>query len=451
MKITFLGAAETVTGSKYLIECEDKKILLDCGLYQGLKELRLRNWKQLPIDPKTIDAVILTHAHIDHSGYIPLLVKNGYKGKIFCSPGTYDLCSILLPDSGFLHEEDARRSNKYKYTKHHPAFPLYTQQDAIKSLLSFETVDFKLKYKIDKNISFTLHHAGHIIGASTVQLNLKGKIVTFSGDLGRLNDPIMYAPEELVNTDYLVIESTYGDRLHADIEPKNVLKDIITETCIKGGSVIIPAFAVGRTQAILYYLYLLKKAREIPDIMVFLDSPMAQDATTIMQKYNKEHRLSLQMCHDICQIAKYTKTVNDSKYIDNLKEPVIIISASGMAEGGRILHHLKHFMTDPKNTILFTGYQAEGTRGDRMVRGEQEIKIHGEIYSVRARVENLHNMSAHADYSEMLYWLKYFRKPPMRVFITHGSLNAANNFKKIIQEQLNWNVCVPKYLESYKL
>lgn len=451
MKITFLGAAETVTGSKYLLECADKKILLDCGLFQGLKPLRLRNWKKFPVDPASIDAVILSHAHIDHSGCVPLLVKSGYKGKIYCSPGTYDLCSILLPDSGYLHEEDARRSNKYKYTKHHPALPLYTQQDAIESLQSFETVDFGVNHKINNNISFVLHHASHIIGASTVQLTLNGKIITFSGDLGRPNDPLLYPPDKLTNTDYLVIESTYGDRLHTNTDPKEDLKDIITETYAKGGSVIIPAFAVGRTQAILYYIYQLKESGEIPDIKVFLDSPMAQDATDLLKKYCQEHKLSNELCHDFCQIAKYTKTVNESKYIDSIHEPIIIISASGMAEGGRILHHLKYFMSDPKNTILFTGYQAEGTRGDRMVRGEQDIKIHGEMHKVRARVENLHNMSAHADYSEILSWLKNFKKSPRKVFITHGEIKAANNLKKLLEDEFNWQVCVPKYLETHKL
>lgn len=451
MKITFLGATETVTGSKYLVECANKKILIDCGLFQGYKELRLRNWEKLPINPANIDAVILTHAHIDHSGYIPLLVKNGFQGKIYSSHATFDLCSILLPDSGYLQEEDAKRANLYGYTRHKPALPLYTQMDAKNSLQYFETTDLDKVIKLDDKIHFTLKNSGHILGSSFVILSNGEKTITFSGDLGRSSDPILNPPAKLQNTDYLLIESTYGDRLHGDSDPKMKIKEIITDTISKGGSILIPAFAVGRTQNVLYYLNELKQSESIPNIPIFLDSPMAINASNLLCKFNKEHKLSEKLCNDVCAVATYTREVEESKKINSIIMPKIIISASGMATGGRVLHHMKNLIGNHINTILFTGFQAGGTRGDRLVKGEKSIKIHGEFFDVKARIENLTSTSAHADYQEILQWLGNFKKAPKKTFITHGETSAAESLKEKIEKQLGWNVEIPKYLQSENL
>lgn len=451
MKLTFLGATETVTGSKYLIEDENKKILIDCGLFQGYKELRLKNWEKFPIDPAIIDIVILTHAHIDHSGYIPLLVKNGFKGKIYTSAATYDLCSILLPDSGYLQEEDANRANRYGYTKHKPALPLYTEEEAENSLKYFQTIDFDKKIDIGNGLSFILKNSGHILGSAFVILSNQEKTITFSGDLGRLNDPILRSPKKLQYTDYLLIESTYGNRLHKKIDPIVEIGEIIRSTVAKGGTIVIPAFAVGRAQDILYYINSLKQSGAILNIPVFLDSPMTINATKLLCKYKEEHKLSEELCMHVCDVATYTRTVEESKKIDSSPMPKIIISASGMATGGRVLHHLKHFMTDHKSTILFTGFQAGGTRGDRIVKGEKLIKIHGEMYEVNARVENLTSTSAHADYEEILEWLDNFKEAPKKVFVTHGTIEAAKSLKEKIEKQFGWNVEIPKYLQSETL
>ena len=447
MKLTFLGATGTVTGSKYLLEDSGKKFLIDCGLFQGLKELRLRNWEKLPVNPAEIDAVILTHAHIDHSGYLPLLVKNGFKGRIYCSNGTADLCDILLPDSGYLHEEDAARANKYGYTRHHPALPLYTQEDAYKALEQIKPVSFGEDHPLSDILSFRLTHAGHILGAACVTLSDGMTSLTFSGDLGRLHDPVMEPPAQIQETDYLVLESTYGDRLHDKTDPLDQLESIITKTVARGGTVVIPAFAVGRAQSLMYYIHELKKAGRIPDIPVYLDSPMAISATKLLQQHHAEHRLSKEQCAAVCSSVYYTKTVEQSKeiYSKNNGLPTIIISASGMATGGRVLHHLKHFIGDPQNTILLSGFQAAGTRGARLAHGESEIKIHGHLYPVRAEVQKLDTMSAHADYEEILEWLGHFREPPRKTFLTHGEPEASSSLKFKIEEHLGWNVEIPEY------
>lgn len=453
MKLTFLGATGTVTGSKYLVETENKRILVDCGLFQGLKELRLRNWERFPINPASIDAIILTHAHIDHSGYIPLLVKNGFRGKIYCSAATFELCKILLTDSGYLHEEDARRANHYGYTRHKPALPLYTEKDAEVSLNYFKTVDFGKPHYLfkDSELHFTLSRSGHILGSSFIALSDAQDTVTFSGDLGRLKNPIMHEPAKLQYTDYLLIESTYGDRLHENTDPLDTIGEIIETTAAKGGSVLIPAFAVGRAQLILYYIYQLKKAGKIANVPIFLDSPMAINATKLLYKFKNEHRLSESLCEAVCNVATYTRTINDSKQLDHNPVPSVIISASGMATGGRVLHHLKSYMGESKNTILFSGFQAAGTRGDRFVSGEKSIKIHGEMHPVRARIENLQGISAHADYSEILNWLANFKKPPRKTFITHGEPIAALSLKQKIVERFGWNVIIPEYLQTEEL
>lgn len=451
MKIKFLGATQTVTGSKYLIEHNGSRVLIDCGLFQGFKELRLRNWDKFAIDPATIDYVVLTHAHIDHSGYLPLLVKQGFKGKIYSSFATYDLCKILLPDSGFLQEEDAARANKYNYTKHKPALPLYSEEDAIKSLKYFKPVACDKNIILENGLSFILKNSGHILGSNFVILTDGATSVTFSGDLGRLDDPILKPPTKLENTDYLLIESTYGNRLHEAVDPALEIKEIINSTVAKGGTILIPAFAVGRAQAVLYYIEKLKRTKEIADIPVFLDSPMAISATELFHKYRGELKISENTCADICKIATYVRSIDESKAIDLSPMPKIIISASGMATGGRILHHLKFFASDHKNTILFTGFQAGGTRGDRIVRGEKAVKIHGQMIEINARVENLSSTSAHADYAEILEWLSNFKTAPKQVFITHGEEEAAKSLQEKIIKKFGWNIKIPHYLESFNL
>ncbi len=451
MKMTFLGATKTVTGSKYLITLDSKKILVDCGLFQGHKELRLRNWDKFPIDPHTIDAVILTHAHIDHSGYLPLLVKNGFRGNIYCTRGTKDLCTILLPDSGYLQEEDANRANQYGYSKHKPALPLYTMEDGKRALDRFVVCHFDDPILLFGSLLIKFLPAGHIIGSSMVYLEYQHKSVLFTGDLGRPNHPVMQPPAIITKADYLVVESTYGDRLHAKESPLDQLAEIIQQTVARGGSIIIPAFAVGRTQDLLYYLYVLKKEKRIADIPIFLDSPMAQDVSDLLSQYSSEHRFTHDLANNICKIAKYTKTSEESKFIDQYNLPAIIISASGMAEGGRILHHLKYFLPDERSTIVFTGYQDGGTRGDRLLRGELEIKIHGAMVPVRAQIKSITSMSAHADYQEMLDWLANFKYPPKKVFITHGDLDATKSLKDKIKEKFNWSCVIPEYLQTETL
>lgn len=451
MQITFLGAVHTVTGSKYLLTVGSKKILIDCGLFQGYKELRLRNWNKLPIDPSEIDAVIITHAHIDHTGYLPLLVKNGFKGKIYTSSGTKALCSILLPDSGHIQEEDARLANKYGYSKHKPALPLYTEADARNALNHFETVDFGVVKTLFDNFSFELHRAGHIIGASFIKIKADGTSILFTGDIGRPHDPVMNPPTIIQEADYIVMESTYGDRLHDTTNPLPQIGKVINETVKRGGSIIVPAFAVGRAQSLLYHIYELKKNGEIPDVPVFLDSPMATSATKILCSHMNDHRLTKDQCHGLCNAATYINTPDDSKKLDVHKMPQIIISASGMLEGGRILHHLKAFAPDPKSTILITGYQASGTRGAKLVNGDREIKIHGDLVPVRAHVEVMSSGSAHADYQEMLGWLDNFRRAPKKVFITHGETSSAQSFKDKIVNKFGWNCAIPDYLQSENL
>lgn len=452
MKLSFLGAAFTVTGSKYLLEVAEKKYLIDCGLFQGHKQLRLRNREPFPINPKSIDAILLTHAHLDHSGYIPLLIKQGFKGKIYASHATRDLCEILLLDAGRIQEEDARRANRYGYSKHHPALPLYTESDAKQSLKYFHTVGFDEIHHLQNDLTFNLSRSGHILGSSFISLKNKDTILVFSGDIGRPQDPVMIHPAQIKCADYLVLESTYGNRRHPDIDVLTQLEEIINSTFAKGGTVVIPAFAVGRTQILLYYIYKLKQENRLSNhIPIYLDSPMAQNVTNLWSHYSGEHRLSKDDCSRVCAVAEYIQTREDSKRLNNSAFPSIIISASGMAEGGRILHHLAHYAPNEKNTILFAGFQAAGTRGDRMLKGEREVKIHGHMVPIRARIENLDPLSSHADYEEILQWLKGFKSPPKQVFLTHGEPEATEALKSKIEAALNWKVSVPHFLDSIEL
>lgn len=451
MKITFLGAVEEVTGSKYLIEDEGTKILVDCGLFQGEHELSKRNWEPFPIAPRSIDAIVLTHAHIDHTGYIPVLVKNGFMGKIYCSKATYALCSILLLDSAFLQEESAKRINKNKDSSHPAVVPLYTVSDAERALDSFHTVDFDTIVSFGTSLNVTIIASHHILGASFVVISNGKKTLTFSGDLGRPNQSIMKDPPYLTQTDFLVLESTYGDRLHTKDDPLKVLSEAIHTTVAKGGVLIIPAFAVDRTQMILYYLYQLQQKNAIPDIPIFLDSPMAIKVTELYCNFFSEHKLPPLKCKNIFDVAQYTRTAEESKAIDHIDHPAIIIAGSGMADGGRVIFHLQRFVSDAKNTILFVGFQAKGTPGHALVNGAKEIKIHNKVHPVHAEIKKIDSLSAHADYNEILEWLSHFENSPKKVFVTHGELEAAQALKQKIEERFGWLVVIPKYLESFDL
>jgi metallo-beta-lactamase family protein len=451
MDIAFLGATGTVTGSKYLVSAGGKMILVDCGLFQGYKQLRLRNRAPLPVNPREIDAVILTHAHLDHSGYLPLLIKNGYAGKVYCTQATRDLCAILLPDSGHLQEEEAEYANRHKFSKHAPALPLYTRADAERSLARFVPVDFAHDIDLGGGLTLQLLPAGHMLGSSFVRLRHGDKTLLFTGDLGRPNDLIMVAPTIVDRTDYLVVESTYGDRRHDPTDPQQRLAEAINRTVKRGGAVIVPAFAVGRAQTLMYLIYLLKAARAIPDLPVFLNSPMAVNATRIYHNHRGEHRLTPDQCDAMCAAAKIVNSVEESKALNLRKGPMIVISASGMATGGRVVHHLKAFAPNPNNMILFVGFQAGGTRGAAMLNGAESIKIHGKYVPVRAEVVNIDNLSAHADYAEILAWLEHFEAPPRQTFVTHGEPKAADALRHRIEENLGCRATVPDYLETVRL
>lgn len=452
MHMQFLGATGTVTGSKYLVSGGGARILVDCGLFQGFKQLRLRNWAQLPFPPSALDAVVLTHAHLDHSGYIPLLVKNGFRGKILCSEATYDLCRILLPDSGHLQEEEAGYANRHGFSKHSPAEPLYTEEDAQLSLKRFAPVKFGKRFKVAGNLHAELAHAGHILGAAMATLDDGKTTLTFSGDLGRSNDLIMMPPAQIERTDYLVVESTYGNRKHDPADPMILLGKTIQETVNRGGIVVIPSFAVGRAQNLMYFMHLLKQSGAIPPLLpIYLNSPMAADATALYNQHRQDHRLSPEECRAMCHAAKIVNSVEESKALNLQRMPMVIIAASGMATGGRVLHHLKAFASDPRNTILFAGFQAGGTRGAAMLDGVDAIKIHGEYVPLRAQVVQIENLSAHADGDEILAWLSNFSEPPRHTFITHGEPDAADVLRKRIEEALKWRCSVPDYLESVEL
>ena len=452
MQLTFLGATGTVTGSKYLLTYRNKRILIDCGLFQGLKQLRLKNWAPLPINPKDVDAVVLTHAHIDHSGYLPLFVKNGFSGKVYCSAATSDLCEVLLLDAAHLQEEEAKYANKGGFSKHNPALPLYTQADAQNALALFTAVDYGQNIDLGDGLTMQLSPSGHILGSAFVRIFSSKTSIVFSGDIGRPQDVLMKAPARIKQADYLVMESTYGNRLHEKSDPKIQLARIINETVNNKGVVVIPVFAVGRAQELLYYIHLLKASNAIAShIPVFLNSPMAVDATAIFNHFKDEHRLTPEQSQALCHTAHIVNSVEESKRLNENKGPMIILSASGMATGGRVIHHLKAFAPDAKNTILFVGFQATGTRGAAMLDGVESIKIHGEYVPVRAKVEYVPNLSAHADYMEMINWLKGFEAPPKKTFLTHGEPVAADAMRLHIQDQLHWQVVVPEYLETVHL
>lgn len=450
MRITFLGAAGTVTGSQYLLECAGRRVLIDCGLFQGYKQLRLRNWARPAYEPGTIDAVVLTHAHLDHSGFLPRLVNQGFRNRIYCSRGTFELCRVLLPDSGHLQEEDAAFANRHGISRHKPALPLYTATEAESCLRYFSTVDFHRKIEVAPGIQAEFRPAGHLLGASFVRLSTAEGTITFTGDLGRPNDPVMKPPDDPGATDYLVTESTYGDRTHPAIDPEVELLSWLKPACERKAVIVIPAFAVGRTQALLLLLSRLKARGAIPDIPVFMDSPMAIDATALYREFRAEHRLGVEDCGRMCSVAAVTRSPVESKALDSLSGPMIILSASGMATGGRVVHHLKAFVGDERNLVLLTGFQAGGTRGAALAAGAAAIRIHGQEFPVRAQIGQLQASSAHADANELLAWMAH-APAPRKVFVTHGEPGASDTLRQRIEHELHWPALVPEHGSTHEL
>ncbi|MEO7885335.1 MBL fold metallo-hydrolase [Polaromonas sp.] len=452
MKIQFLGATDTVTGSKYLVRYGDAAVLVDCGLFQGYKPLRLRNWSPLPVAPADIDAVILTHAHIDHSGYLPLLARQGFKGKIFCTPGTADLCRILLPDSGHLQEEEAEYANRHSHSKHAPALPLYTREDALRCLKLLHPVPSGKHWHPAPGLNASLTPSGHMVGSSFVRLDNGSRSILFSGDIGRPNDLVLQPPSQMDGADYLVVESTYGDRLHKDSDPVLALGEVINRTAARGGVVVIPAFAVGRAQSLLHCIQVLKTQgviqRKLP---IYLNSPMAANATQVYLKHQAELRLTSAECEAMAHTAHIVESPEESRLLNAKHGPMVIIAASGMATGGRVVHHLKAFAPDKRNTILFAGFQSGGTRGAIIAGGASTVRIHGEDVAVRAEVAMLEDLSAHSDAAEIMGWLRGFKFTPKQTFITHGEPAAADAMRQRIERELHWPCHLPYYLESVSL
>lgn len=463
--ISFWGGVGTVTGSKYLVETERAKVLVDCGMFQGLKELRERNWQPPPFDPRALDAVLITHAHIDHTGYLPKLASQGFRGPVYCSRGTADLLKILLPDAGRLQEEDADYRNRHNLTKHSPALPLYTEKDAYAAL---ELIDPEpntgVMIEVAPGIRASFQIAGHILGSSLVLLEIEGagsdksgRRVLFSGDLGHYDQPIIRDPVAPPSCDYLLVESTYGDRLHDPEDPKVALARIINDAHKRNAPVLIPAFAVGRTQELLYLIRELEDEKAIPVLPVTVDSPMAAATTTVYANRKEEHdeeytSILSQQRHPLRTHSMTTASSRqESKRLNDAKGARVIISASGMMTGGRVLHHALRLVPDPETTVVFVGYQAAGTVGRRILDGEPEVKILGNWIPVRCRIAKIGGFSAHADWREVLRWLEGMTAAPQRTFLTHGEPEAANAMAGHIQERFGWEVHVPQYGERFEL
>lgn len=448
--LEFLGAAGTVTGSKTLIRYKDYKILVDCGLFQGFKNLRQLNWVPFPFNPAEIDAVILTHAHLDHSGALPLLVRQGFAGTIFASEATVDVVKVLLKDSAKLQEEEAEFANRHHTSKHSPAQPLYNTRDVDKTMMLFEAIPFDQDEALLPEVSIRLQHAGHILGAASVRVRLGSpdqpdtfREILFSGDLGRPDAPIMMDPAPVDQSDYVVMESTYGNRSHPKEDPAIELAAIINETAGLGGAVLIPSFALGRAQVLLLAIAQMKADKVIGDIPVFLDSPMAINMTELYERHHKDHRFSRQEIARAFDVAYSVRTVEESKALNALRYPRIIISASGMATGGRVLHHLRTLVGDHRNAVVFAGFQAAGTRGARMLSGEPTVRVFGQDLQVRARLYNLEGYSAHADAEQLLAWLGSATRKPRRVFLNHGEPQAADILRQRVERELGLACQVP--------
>jgi metallo-beta-lactamase family protein len=457
--LTFLGAAGTVTGSKHLLDLGDHRVLVDCGLFQGLKELRQRNWAALPFDAARLDAVVLTHAHLDHCGYLPRLVAQGFKGRIFCTAGTRDLCTLILPDSAHIQEEDARRANRHGYSRHAPALPLYTSLDAARALTRLQPVGYDRPVPVVPGVDVDFVNAGHLLGSAYARLHIGGKTLVFGGDLGRYGRPVLPDPSPVAAADVLLVESTYGDRVHPPDDDGAALAAIINDGVKRGGKIIVPSFAVGRTEEVIYWLQRLEEQKRIPILPVYVDSPMAAGALQFYHERideldpdlnhgEKGHR---QVCAFCTARMTVVDTVEQSKAIMKSPGAAIIIAASGMATGGRVLHHLVATLPDSRNTVMFVGYQAAGTRGRLLCDGVKQIKMIGQIVKVAAKIERLDSMSAHADAGEILRWLKGFTQPPKMTYIVHGEPAAAEALEKKIQAELKWPTHIAKHLERVEL
>jgi metallo-beta-lactamase family protein len=457
--LQFLGAARTVTGSRTLVEAGGTRVLIDCGLFQGLKELRLRNWQPLPVEAASIQHVVLTHAHIDHTGYLPRLVNQGFRGKVWATPATRDLCDFMLKDSAHLQEEEAEYANRKGYSKHKPALPLYTVADAEKAMSLFHTIEPGGRQALSDTVDVAFHRAGHILGSAIVEVGVKNgaarKRVVFSGDLGRYDSLLMRDPEDMTRgADWLVMESTYGNREHDDKDPRPHIAQLVKQVVASKGVLLIPAFAVGRTQEILLILRDGMKDGSIPRVPVHLDSPMATDATETYCKYTEEQKVPHPHgggggCAFFFGQLELTQSVEDSKRLNTLPGPRVIVSASGMASGGRIVHHLRNRLPDPKNVVLFVGYQAAGTRGRSLVDGTEEVKMFGEMVPVKAQIVRIDALSAHADRSELVRWAGTFGKPaPARVFLNHGEPESSESIAALLAQTYGWNTRVPNPLEK---
>jgi len=447
-----LGAAETVTGSKHLLKTPELNVLIDCGLFQGLKSLREKNWAPFPVDPSTIDAMILTHAHLDHCGYIPLLIKNGYRGKIYMSKPTRDLAELILRDSAKLQEEDAHKANKRGYTKHHPANPLYDITDAEVALSHFEQIETEKIYSLNEYVKFQFYPAGHIPGACSVEIKCYDKTIVFSGDIGRYKSDMLPVPIHSANADFVIMESTYGDRLHENNNIDEKLSFIIKDTIFNKGNLLIPCFAVGRAQEVMHLLYKLKLEKSIPaEVPVFLDSPMAASASKVLIRHPDWITISKEEVVQMFNGIKINQEYRGTEKILNRKESKIILAASGMLTGGRVLEYLKHYVTDSRNTILIIGFQAEGTRGRTLLNRASEIKIHGKYYPIKANVKELGGLSAHADQAELITWLRAFKTTPQQIFLVHGEPCAQDALRVKIKDELNIEVIIPKQGEMHLL
>ncbi|HKV27923.1 MAG TPA: MBL fold metallo-hydrolase [Candidatus Acidoferrales bacterium] len=459
-KITFLGAVGTVTGSKYLVEAGGKRLLVDCGLFQGPKPLRQHNWDRLPIEPSTIDWIVLTHAHIDHTGYLPRIVRDGFRGPIYANAATRELCELLLPDSAHLQEEDAQYATKKGYSNHQPALPLYTVANAQQALQRFQEIPRKDPFTVSPQFVVKPTDAGHILGSSSLQITItengKSAIVVFSGDVGRYNQPILNDPEPIAKADYILCESTYGDRDHPTASPYDAIAAIVNRVVKRGGAIVIPAFAVGRTQTLMYILRQLEEREQIPKLPTFVDSPMAISVTGLYVRHKEDH--GLQFTHEEqtgdrdplnTHEVHMTRAVEESKAINKINSPCIIISASGMCTGGRILHHLAQRLPDARNAIILAGYQGEGTLGRYLLEGGKLARIHGEQIPVRAEIAEVSQFSAHGDRGELIRWLSGFTAPPKQLYLVHGDPPAAKAFSATVQQQLHWPVTIPAYMDSF--
>jgi metallo-beta-lactamase family protein len=457
--LTFLGAARTVTGSKYLVESDGQRLLVDCGMFQGLKELRLRNWAALPVPERSIHAVVLTHAHLDHSGWLPRLVAGGFKGRIFCTPGTYDLCSLVLPDAARLQEEDAERANRGGYSKHRPALPLFTERDAMEALSRLQPVGYNRPMPVGAGLEAEFLQAGHLLGSSFVRLRKtdgEGPAVLFGGDLGRYDRPILPDPDPGVACEVLLLESTYGDRLHLPDDGDSELATLINETDDRQGKLIIPAFAIGRVEEVLYRIKTLEDAGKVRALPVYVDSPMALEALKFYQKRANELDPDIRPARGAVSAfctARFTTvaTVRESQEAVQSPGPAIVLSASGMATGGRVLHHLARGLPDGRNTVLFVGYQAAGTRGRTLVDGARTVRMFGQEIPVNARIARLEGLSAHADASEIIRWLRTFPSTPRVTYLVHGEPRAQEALQARIQSELAWHVQTPAHGERVAL